>query len=447
MTNPTEIPRAPQRGGSLTGKLAMLAALVFITWIATMFVWGVIQDRESRQETASNETSEQWSRPQVIAGPVITIPVEKTSVTTTGERVVNTSTLTLLPQDLSYESQVETQTLTRGVYETPVYTSIVNGSGNFDITDIAIESSADTQILWDKAVVSINVSDTRGISSMFDLKINDREYQMLPSSKFSTLDGSGVHTNLAIDPNQPSYTFSFELPLKGSREISFLPLGENTSVIVKSDWNAPSFTGEFLPEQRTVTEDGFEATWNITSYGKNLPQYWLGNSSLINSDSLLSKTFGVGLYQEVDFYTMVDRSTKYSILFITLTFLTFFMYEVLSGLRIHPMQYLLVGLAIALFYLLLLSFSEVVGFLPAYLFSTTATTLLITGYCFSVLKARKRAFSITALLAALYGYLYILLQLGELSLLFGSVLLFGVLATVMYITRNLDWYSLNKPNQ
>jgi len=447
MTNPSEIPQASNKGGHLTGKLLMLAALVFITWIATMFVWGVIQDRESRQEVASTETSEQWSRPQVIAGPVITIPVEKTSITTTGERVVNTATLTLLPQDLSYESQVKTQTLIRGVYETPVYTSVINGSGNFDITDIDLENSSDTKILWDKAIVSINVSDTRGISSMFDLVVNEKEYQMLPSSKFSTLDGNGVHTNISIDPNQSSYTFSFEIPLKGSREISFLPLGENTNVLVTSDWNAPSFTGEFLPEQRNITDSGFEATWNITSYGKNLPQYWLGNSATIDSNTLLSKSFGVGLYQEVDFYTMVDRSTKYSILFITLTFLTFFMYEVLSGLRIHPMQYLLVGLAISLFYLLLLSFSEVVGFLPAYLLSTVATTLLITGYCFSVLKAKKRAFSITALLAALYGYLYILLQLGELSLLFGSVLLFGVLATVMYITRNLDWYSLNKTNQ
>jgi inner membrane protein len=443
MNNLTEIPQASNKGGHLTGKLLMLAALVFITWIATMFVWGVIQDRESRQETASAETSEQWSRPQMIAGPVITIPVEKTNVTTTGERVVNTTTLTLLPQKLSYESQVESQTLSRGVYETPVYTTTVNGSGSFDITDIDTAASAHTQILWDKAVVSINVSDTRGISSMFDLTVNGDKYPMLPSSEFTTLNGSGVHANVSIDPNQPDYTFSFELPLKGSREISFLPLGEDTNVLVKSDWNAPSFTGEFLPEERTITESGFEATWKITSYGKNLPQYWIGNSSIVDGESLISKSFGVGLYQEVDFYTMVDRSTKYSILFITLTFLTFFMYEVLAGLRIHPVQYLLVGLAIALFYLLLLSFAEIIGFLPAYLVAAIATTVLITGYCFSVLKAKKRAFSIAALLTALYGYLYILLQMDQYSLLFGSVLLFGVLATVMYITRDLEWYSLN----
>lgn len=441
-----ERPQNPNKNNQLIIKLLTLALLVAVSWTATMFVRGIVQEREGTQATAAAEISEQWGRPQVIAGPVITVPVESVSITSTGERVVNTATLTLLPQKLSYESQVTSQLLTRGVYEIPVYTTSINGSGNFDLTDVDLKSSADTRILWDKAIVSINVSDTRGISSMFDLTMNNKKYPLLPSSEFSTLGTGGVHTNITIDPNQTDYTFSFEMPLKGSREISFLPLGEDTEVSVRSDWNAPSFTGEFLPVERNLSENGFEATWKITSYGKNLPQYWLSNSAVVNNDSLLAKTFGVGLYQEVDFYTMVDRSTKYSILFIALTFLTFFMYEILSGLRIHPMQYLLVGMAIALFYLLLLSFVEVVGFLPAYLFSTAAITTLITGYCFSVLKAKKKAFTIGGLLIALYGYLYILLQLEQLSLLFGSVLLFGVLATVMYITRNLDWYALNKLN-
>jgi len=428
---------------NLTGKLFIIGSLIAISWIATMFVWGVIQDRETIQGSASDEISEQWSQPQVIAGPVMTVPVEKTTITSTGERIVNTTTLTLLPEKLSYESQIKTQLLKRGVYEIPVYTTTVTGAGAFDISDVAQVAAPNTKILWDKAAVSINVTDTRGIASAVELSFNGKNYPLLPSSKFSTLDESGVHTPTPLDPKQNSYAFSFELPLKGSRELSFLPLGESTHVVMKSDWQAPSFNGKFLPEERTLSESGFEATWNITSYGKNLPQYWLSDSSVVDSESLTSKVFGVGLYQEVDFYTMVDRATKYSILFIVLTFLTFFLYEVLTGLKIHPMQYLLVGLAIALFYLLLLSFSEVIGFLPAYLTAAIATTTLITGYCFSVLKAKKRGFSIATLLAALYSYLYILLQLDQYSLLFGSVLLFGVLAVVMYITRNLDWYSLN----
>ena len=314
------------------------------------------------------------------------------------------------------------------------------------MTDIDQTTGADTRILWDKAVVSINVSDPRGISSMFDISLNNNQYQLLPASEFASLDRSGVHTSVTIDPNQSNYQFAFALPLKGSQEISFLPLGENTSVTIKSDWSAPSFTGEFLPESRSISTEGFTATWKVASYGKNLPQSWVDNEMQVDGTSLLSKAFGVGLYQEVNFYTMIERSIKYSILFISLTFLTFFMYELLAGLRIHPMQYMLVGLAIAVFYLLLLSLAEIIGFLPAYLTSTIATTLLITGYCFSVLKAKKRAFAIATILTALYAYLYTLLQMDQFSLLFGSVLLFGVLATVMYITRNLDWYSLKKPD-
>jgi inner membrane protein len=427
----------------LTKKLIVLALLIGISWIATMFVWGVVQEREANQRGTTNLVSEQWSRPQIIVGPVLTIPVETANITTTGEHVIDKSTITLLPQNLSYESDIKTETLKRGIYTTPVYTTAIDGSGSFDLTDINQNIPVDTRILWDKAVLSINVSDPRGISSVFDLDLNHQTYQMLPASEFPLLNRSGVHTNISIDPNQLNQSFSFSFPIKGSQEISFLPLGENTDVTIKSDWAAPSFTGEFLPESREISENGFMATWKISSYSKNLPQSWSSDDTTLDSNTLLTKAFGVGLYQEVSFYTMIDRSIKYSILFICLTFLTFFMYELLAGLRIHPMQYLLVGLSIALFYLLLLSLAEIIGFLPAYLASTIATTLLITGYCFSVLKAKKRAFSITAILIALYGYLYILLQLEQFSLLFGSVLLFSVLATVMYITRNLDWYTLN----
>ncbi|MFM2339773.1 MAG: cell envelope integrity protein CreD [Candidatus Parcubacteria bacterium] len=425
----------------LTGKLLILAVLMTITWVATMFVWGIIQERQSRQTDASNEISEQWSRPQLIAGPVLTIPVERTTIDSVGGKINSITSLTLLPKDLALSSQIDTQLLKRGVYETPVYTTTIGSSGSFDLSNLE-QVPTDARILWDQAVISIHVSDSRGIATMFDFTLNGEKFKMLPASKFAALDASGVHADVKIDPKVTDYQFSFDLPLKGSREISFLPLGENTKVQLSSSWNAPSFIGEFLPESRSITENGFEATWQIPSYAKDLPQSWIG-SSIISAENIVAKAFGVGLYQEVDFYTMVDRSTKYSILFIGLTFLTFFMYEVLAGLRIHPVQYLLVGMAIALFYLLLLSLAEIIGFLPAYLLAATATTGLIAGYCFTVLKANSRALTIVGLLTALYGYLYILLQMEQYSLLFGSILLFCVLGIVMFITRNLDWYKLN----
>lgn len=430
--------------GNLTVKLIGLGVLIIISWIATQLVWGVVQERQGRQAEVAEEISLQWSRPQTVAGPVVTIPVEKTYVSTTGERSVETTTLTLLPKKLSYDSAIETQIRTRGVYETPVYTTVVKGAGSFDLTDIELKPIADTKILWDKAVVSLNVSDTRGISSVFSLTLNGEPHEMLPASEFTTLGTSGVHAEVSLTALVPNYDFSFEMPLKGSRQLSFLPLGEETRVTLDSSWNAPSFTGEFLPDERNIRDTGFDASWRVASYGKNIPQSWVGNDMVVDSETLNSKAFGVGLYQEVDFYTMIDRATKYGILFITLTFLTFFMYEVLGGLRIHPVQYLLVGLSLAVFYLLLLSFAEIIGFLPAYLTGAALTTLLISGYSMSVLKTKKKTFSIVFLLVALYTYLYVLLQLETYSLLFGSVLIFGVLGTVMFITRKLDWYALSK---
>jgi inner membrane protein len=439
-----EIPPNPSKNNHLTFKVFTLFILVIVSWVATMFVRGVIIEREGTKQAVAEQISEQWSRPQLIAGPVITVPIEKTVVATTGERVINTSTITLLPEKLNYQSQVATELRKRGVYSTPVYNATVVGSGNFDLAEIMRKTDSNTNILWDQAQISINVSDTRGITSLFSIKLNSKDYPMLPASKFLTFGANGVHTNISLDPNQPKLPFAFSMPLKGSQEISFLPLGEETSVILTSDWKDPSFSGEFLPTERKLTDNGFSAMWKITSYGKNLPQSWQNNLTEVDRESLASKSFGVSLHQEVNFYTMVDRSTKYSILFITLTFLTFFLYEVLSGLRIHPLQYLLVGMAIALFYLLLLSLAEVVGFLPAYIGGASTITILITSYCRSVLKAKTRALAIGGLLVALYSYLYILLQLEQLSLLFGSALLLGVLTIVMYITRNIDWYSLSK---
>lgn len=438
-----EIPPNPQRSNGITYKLVALAILMLVSWVASLFVLGIVQERENRRAEAFSVTSEQWSRAQTIAGPILSVPIERTDITTTGEPVVQADTIYVMPTDVQFNTQISTEQLSRGIYDIPVYTATVHGEGTFDLAKV-IEEVTDVHIFWDKAVVSVNVSDTRGIVSEFSINWNDTDHKMVPASKFTTIGDSGVHAGIVIDPQQPLHTFSFEMVLKGSEKIDFLPLGETTTVTAASDWSAPNFQGEFLPFERVVEPSGFTAAWEIASYGKNLPPYWFQKSTTITSDDLLQKHFGVQLHQAVDSYTMVDRATKYAILFISLTFLAFFMYEVLVSLRIHPIQYLLVGLALALFYLLLLSFSEVIGFLPAYVVSALATTLLITGYCFSILKASKKAFSIGALLLLLYVYLYILLQLETFSLLFGSVLLFAVLTTVMYITRNLNWYTLKK---
>ncbi len=228
--------------------------------------------------------------------------------------------------------------------------------------------------------------------------------------------------------------------MQGSEQLEFLPLGGETKVDIKSRWSSPSFTGAYLPNTREVT-DGFSANWSISSFGRSYPQQWVDGET--DQQTILNARFGVSLIQSVDFYTKIDRTIKYAVMFIAITFLAFFLFEILSKIKIHPFQYLLVGFALALFYLLLLSFSERFGFLPAYVISTMATIGLIASYSAKVLKANKKASIVSALLALLYSYLYVIVQLEDLALFYGSILLFALLALTMYLTRNIDWYRID----
>ena len=240
------------------------------------------------------------------------------------------------------------------------------------------------------------------------------------------------------------FNFSFEFSLNGSETLEFLPLGNETQVEVQSDWNNPSFVGSYLPNERTL-DTGFLASWSISSLGRSYPHKWLDGE--IDKETILASRFGVSLLQGVDFYAKVSRTVKYAIMFIGITFMAFFLFEVLSKLKIHPFQYLLIGFALALFYLLLLSLSERIGFFSAYAVSTLATVGLITTYSVHVLRAHKKAFIIAGLLVLLYSYLYVIVQLEDLALLYGSMLLFILLALTMYLTRNIDWYQIDRGEQ
>lgn len=227
--------------------------------------------------------------------------------------------------------------------------------------------------------------------------------------------------------------------LKGVKELEFIPLGADTKVEINSSWNSPGFIGSFLPEKSSISDDGFNAEWKVSSFGRSYPQHWSGDS--LSFRDIESSSFGVRLFDSINFYEKITRSAKYAIMFIVLTFLAFFLFEVFSKLKIHPLQYLLIGISLVLFYLLLLSLSEHIGFLFAYLTASVATITLVSVYSLSLLEKSIHAFIIAAILSALYTYLYILLQLESFSLLIGSVFLFAIIALVMYLTRKIDWYS------
>ncbi|HKL14294.1 MAG TPA: cell envelope integrity protein CreD, partial [Balneolaceae bacterium] len=234
-----------------------------------------------------------------------------------------------------------------------------------------------------------------------------------------------------------AYSFAFELVLNGSTGLLFSPVGEETSVQLESDWTNPSFAGSFLPAVREVNDDGFQSEWKVLHLNRNFPQQWNGANK-----EVASTTFGVDLLLPVDEYQKTMRTAKYAIMFIALTFLTFFMIELLSGSVIHPVQYLLTGFALLIFYTLLLSISEYIAFGLAYLIAAAAIISLITVYSFSVLPDKRKTGIVFGVLTLLYGYLYILLQLQDYALLMGSIGLFTVLASVMYLTRQIDWFEI-----
>jgi inner membrane protein len=257
--------------------------------------------------------------------------------------------------------------------------------------------------------------------------------------KTTDIASSGVQSLIPLSPTQKDSRFSLELNLNGSEQLRFIPMGETTRVNLESTWPSPSFNGAFLPVSRQVSNNGFSATWNILHLNRNFPQFWVGNQYMVGESS-----FGLRLLITADIYQKSIRISKYAVMFIVFTFSAFFFSEVISRKRVHPIQYILIGLAIILFYVLLLSLSEHLNFDLAYILSAAAITTIITGYSRGILKSNYFALTVFGILIVLYAYLYIVLQLEDYALLMGGIGLFMVLTTVMYITRKIDWYSLDK---
>lgn len=427
-----------------TAKLIIVGILIGICLVPSLFVLILLSERTDRQEEAKTEIAGKWGSSQLISGPILSVPYYKSSIDQQGVKHESSGVLNVLPHKLSYNASIEPEVRSRGIFEAVVYKTNIEGQGTFEIPDLSYVSVRPSEIQWDKAYVSIGITDTRGIVQQVNLKWNNADFVFEPGSKNPIAGVSGVHAFVPVNAGKKSFDFAYTFGIRGSEQLEFLPLGGETKVALTSSWNSPSFTGAYLPDEHTVA-DGFSARWSVSSFGRSYPQQWL--DAEVSLDTLSSSRFGVSLIQGVDFYTKINRTIKYAIMFIAITFMTFFLFEVLAKLRIHPFQYLLVGFALALFYLLLLSLSERFGFLPAYVISTLATIGLITSYSAKVLRAQKKALIVAGLLFLLYSYLYVIVQLEDLALLYGSLLLFALLALTMYLTRNIDWYQIDSSEQ
>lgn len=426
---------------SVTVKLLFIGFLVLLLLIPMSMIESVVYERSHLYHAAKRDIMNSWGREQTIGGPVLTLPYRVHYTDDKGFERVRQSQAHFLPEHLSVRGQLDTQMRYRGIYEIPVYTANLKFSGRFappDITKLGIDAR---NVEWDEAYLSVAIADARGIKEAMTLRSDMGEGIFEPGGvKVRGFDPQVIVplTGLGEPGEPPGFQFGFDLKLSGTEKLAFLPAGDRTEVVLTSAWPSPSFVGAYLPESRDIDDKGFSAEWKVLHLGRSYPGEWIRGK--VPAKQIANSAFGVNLFVPVSTYQKSTRAAKYAILFIGLTFLAYFMFEVFGDLRLHPFQYLLVGFANCLFYLLLLSLSEHTGFGLAYVLSAAASTALVAGYSISILESRARVLTMLALLAGLYSFLYVTLRAEQYAMLIGAVGLFFILATIMYLTRRLDWY-------
>lgn len=422
-------------------KMGVILVLILLLLIPTSMVKDLIHERMNRQTEASLEVRSKHAMAQNLSGPVLTIPfvTAKNVRDTKGNMVKRTEKqfLHILPERLDIECQLNPETRKRGIYEIVVYNSDLKYSGLFDKINLDKHGIHPDQLRLNEAFITTGISDMKGLSQQVSLKVNDSVYNFDPGVTNEDIIHSGLNVPIQLDSLQEQLQFSYNLGLKGSEGLMFAPIGKETTLKMSSDWKDPSFNGNFLPDERKVSEDGFKAIWKVFHLNRNYPQNWVGRKH-----SISNSMFGVDLKLPVDVYQKSERVAKYAMLFIVLTFLVFFFVEILNKVLIHPIQYILVGVALVLFYVLLIAFSEQLFFNLAYLVAAAMTILLVTFYCRSVLRTWGLALMTGSILTILYGFIFILIQLQDYALLFGSLGVFLILAVTMYFSRKIDWFAI-----
>lgn len=438
-------------------KVAGILVLIALLHIPLALTHGVLQERRSYQTKATEEVSRLWGRSQLISGPVLAVPyVYRATVTKqklVGERVVPVdeqatfaATAYFLPEVLQVDGKVQPEVRRRGIFETVVYSGQLQLTGEFQ-PDFAAAGIVYDRIEWEKASVLFGVSDLRGLRSVGPLHAAGRaaafESTAATPGEFLPLAAPAAGVVAA-----QKWSFALEVVLQGSERWSVAPLGKSTKVTLQSPWADPSFVGAALPVARQVSEQGFTAEWASTHYSRGYAQAWTSRAQVNEAvkKAVEESAFGVRFARPVDGYGMAERAQKYGVLFFVLVFAVFFLFEVIAGLRIHPLQYALVGAALCLFFLGFLALTEFFPIGVAYGSAAAACTLLIAGYAWSFLRAGGRALAVGGGLGATYGYLFFVLQSEDFALLAGTLALFAMLAAVMFLTRRVNWYAVeSKP--
>ena len=419
-------------------KALSIGIVVLIMLIPTMMVTQLVYERMNRKNAAAHEVAAKWGQRQNICGPILTIPLKTTQERKNEEDLVIYENLHFLPEDLKINVDLNSEVRKRGIFEVILYKSVVNISGYFDTNNIHnIEYGINNLMLQD-ADLTYGLSDMTGVAQRALARWNNEKISMEPGVANTDVVPIGMHARIPlVIQKDGKLKFELQLHLNGSEAIHFVPIGRTTTVDMTSSWPSPSFEGNFLPKSHDISSSGFSANWSVLDMNRSFPQYWRGAKYPVSSTF-----FGVNLIQTVDHYTMALRCVKYAILIICLTFLIYFFLEMINDKNIHSFQYLLIGLALSIFFLLLLSLSEYIGFNKAYLTAGVATIGLISIYSFYILSSKKLSSILTLLLIIIFGFIYVVLQLEDYALLVGSIGLFLALATTMLLSRNMDWSNL-----
>lgn len=417
---------------SITLKLILIGILILLLQIPALMTKDLIRDRNRENNNVKWEISDKWGKSQYLAGPIISIPY----VFENEFKKVQRDYITLLPEQLNIKSNIDVKNKHRGIYNTPVYKADLNYLGSFNLNELSKSNLGKKNLIWEEASVSIGIPDMAGIQERVIANLNGNNIEMNPGILNNSVISSGVSNYLPLDSSSTTIDFNFNLSLNGSERIAFYPIGKETNVLMESNWAHPSFNGNFLPDTHNIKnkEKQFTAEWKVLNLNRNYPQFWSGNKH-----KLAGSDFGVEFKLQADHYQKTTRSAKYANMFIFLTFLIFFFIEVITKIRIHAIQYLLVGVGLMVFYTLLLSISEHYNFKFAYIISATAIIGLITSYVHSVFKKWNFTGVLLVALSGLYAFLFVTLNLESYSLLIGSIGTFIILGIVMFASRKVNW--------
>ncbi len=427
-------------------KGLIIGGLVLLLLIPTFFVANLIEEREQRQKDAISEVSSRWAGTQNISGPVLIVPYIKT-VQDTGSKVVNYRHYAyFLPHELNIETTVVPQQRSRGIYKIILYKAQANISGSFTAPAFQQLKIAPEKVLWNEAYVKMDVADVKGLNEELGLNWNDSLLTLTPQS-LPDPSGDGMAAAVALSPDAKGFTFAAKMDLNGSEQLLFTPLGKTTQVQLQAQWPHPSFTGNILPEPYHIKDSGFTAQWKSLAHKRNFPQHWTTETNDVKTshgisavdENIQQASFGVNLFIPVNGYQKTMRTIKYAALCILLTFAAFFLIETVYQKSVHPFQYGLIGLALVMFYVLLLSFSEYIGFNGAYAVAAAATIGLIGWFVKGLLDSSKLSTLLAIVLLLVYVYVFTILQLQDFALLLGSIGLFISLAVIMRFSRKIKW--------